>query len=131
MTDFHYELVMVARPWLTANQRGSWQRSHRLISDWRTQAAWVAKAHRVPPLVAARVVVELRFITTRRRDPANWAPTGKAIVDGLVDAGVFADDDAGRVVGPDMRLGKPSPQRYPMAVVHLLPVLDESLDGSS
>lgn len=42
----------------------------------------------------------------RRRDPANWYGSFKAAVDGLVDAGLFADDDHMHVVGPDMRLGK-------------------------
>ncbi|MFE3169297.1 hypothetical protein [Streptomyces sp. NPDC059224] len=41
----------------------------------------------------------------RRRDPANWYGSFKAAVDGLVDAGLFEDDDHTRVVGPDMRLG--------------------------
>lgn len=40
-----------------------------------------------------------------RRDPANWYPSFKAAVDGLVDAGLFEDDDHTRVLGPDMRLG--------------------------
>ncbi|MFJ2568148.1 hypothetical protein ACIO02_35385 [Streptomyces sp. NPDC087568] len=42
----------------------------------------------------------------RRRDPANWYGSFKAAVDGLVDAGLFDDDDHTRVVGPDMRLGR-------------------------
>ena len=41
----------------------------------------------------------------RRADPANLYPSFKAAVDGLVDAGLFDDDDHTRVVGPDMRLG--------------------------
>jgi crossover junction endodeoxyribonuclease RusA len=100
-----YELSMPALPWLTANQRGSWRRSHRLVRDWRNLAAWSARSAHIPALERAYVLVELRFCTSRRRDPGNWSPTAKAIVDGLVDAGVFVDDDAGRVVGPDLRLG--------------------------
>ena len=42
----------------------------------------------------------------RRRDPAIWYGSFKAAVDGLVDAGLFEDDDHTRVVGPDMRLGR-------------------------
>jgi hypothetical protein len=41
----------------------------------------------------------------RRIDPANFYPSFKAAVDGLVDAGVLEDDDHTRVVGPDMRIG--------------------------
>jgi crossover junction endodeoxyribonuclease RusA len=116
-----YELTLVALPWLTANQRGSWRVSHRLIRDWRSLAAWSARSARLPRLERGHVVVQLRFRTARRRDPANWAPTGKAIVDGLVDAGVFVDDDASRVVGPDMRLGPlvAGGVPYGLVVVHI------------
>jgi hypothetical protein len=41
----------------------------------------------------------------KRRDPANWYPSFKACIDGLVDQGVLDDDDHTRVVGPDMRIG--------------------------
>ncbi|MGW2210151.1 hypothetical protein [Streptomyces sp. NPDC001781] len=44
--------------------------------------------------------------SARRADPANLYPSFKAAVDGLVDAGLFEDDDHTRVVGPDMRLGR-------------------------
>lgn len=42
-----------------------------------------------------------------RRDPANWAQSGKAAIDGLVDAGVLPDDDSTRCLGGDPRLGEP------------------------
>lgn len=42
----------------------------------------------------------------RRRDPANWYPSFKALLDGLVDQGVLQDDDHTRLVGPDMRIGE-------------------------
>lgn len=44
--------------------------------------------------------------SNRRADPANLYPSFKAAVDGLVDAGLFEDDDHTRVIGPDMRLGR-------------------------
>jgi hypothetical protein len=40
-----------------------------------------------------------------RVDPANYYPTFKACVDGIVDAAVIADDDSTRLIGPDMRRG--------------------------
>ena len=39
-----------------------------------------------------------------RRDLHNYMPTLKALVDGLVDAGLLPDDDARHLQGPDMRL---------------------------
>jgi crossover junction endodeoxyribonuclease RusA len=53
----------------------------------------------------AHILGVLHPATNGRCDPANWYPSFKAAVDGLVDAGLFEDDDHTRVVGPDMRLG--------------------------
>jgi crossover junction endodeoxyribonuclease RusA len=91
--------------WITANQRLFWRTRATRTKAWRDAAAWQARRAKLPHLDRALIVCELRFMTNRRRDPANWAPTAKAVVDGLVDAGVFDDDDASRVTGPDMRIG--------------------------
>lgn len=53
-----------------------------------------------------------------RRDPANWYPSFKAAVDGIVDAGLLDDDDHTRVVGPDMRLGRKVKGGQIVLVVH-------------
>lgn len=65
----------------------------------------MANTLRIPNLDRIHIVCVLHFADSRRRDPNNWAPTAKAIVDGLVDAGVVDDDSAQYVIGPDMRLG--------------------------
>lgn len=118
----HYRMPIVACGWLTANQRGHWAVRCGLIKQWRQAADYTARYHRVPPMAAANIVIELCFRAYRRRDPANWAPTGKAIVDGLVDAGVLPDDRAELVTGPDMRLGPLAPlPAYGTAIVHIFP----------
>jgi hypothetical protein len=38
----------------------------------------------------------------------NYYPTAKAILDGLVDAGVLPDDNDDHVTGPDMRRTRPN-----------------------
>lgn len=53
----------------------------------------------------ARIVGYYRPARAGRADPANWYPSFKAAVDGLVDAGLLDDDDHTRLIGPDMRLG--------------------------
>lgn len=58
-----------------------------------------------PVFQRAHIIGVLHPEDLRRRDPANWYPSFKAAVDGIVDAGVLEDDDHTRVVGPDMRLG--------------------------
>lgn len=98
---------------LNANEirRWHWTRIRPLARYWRTLAwararnAWGRKA----PLDRARVVVTYHWTDRRRRDPHNWSPTSKALVDGLVDAGLLPDDDLSRLDGPDERgvLGAP------------------------
>lgn len=58
-----------------------------------------------PVLQRAYILGVLHPPSRRRADPANWYPSFKAAVDGLVDAGVLDDDDHTRLVGPDMRIG--------------------------
>lgn len=98
-------LPLGERQWITANQRLFWRVRSVRTKEWRKAAHDQAKAQQLPHIEKAAVVAEMRFADARRRDPANWAPTAKAIVDGLVDAGVFTDDNYRYVTGPDMRIG--------------------------
>lgn len=54
-----------------------------------------------------RVHVTVTFIWPdyRRRDVHNWMPTVKAIIDGIVDAGLLKDDSDKYLSGPDLRIG--------------------------
>lgn len=65
----------------------------------------LAAAKPGPLYTRARIVGYYRPARAGRADPANWYPSFKAAVDGLVDAGLLEDDDHTRLVGPDMRLG--------------------------
>jgi crossover junction endodeoxyribonuclease RusA len=102
---YRLEVLSGGLGWLTENQRLFWAQRNQRVRGWRWAAYVWAKRYGLPHLDHARIVCELRFSDTRRRDPGNWAPTAKACVDGLVDAGVFDDDDDKHVIGPDMRLG--------------------------
>ena len=105
-------VVEAPAPWVTANQRGSWRASAPHIAAWRAKAAWAAKAARLP-LIEGHVHVTAFVQRSHRRggrwDPANWAPTAKAAIDGIVQAGVLADDSTKYVTGPDMRAGSIQP----------------------
>lgn len=94
-----------AGQWLTSNDRGRWTKTHRAIADWRLNASWAAAHAKVRAMERAYILAELRFPDRRRRDPANWYPTVKAAVDGLVDVGVLPGDWSKHVIGPDMRMG--------------------------
>lgn len=90
---------------MTSNERlHHYQRSDR-TRELRNAACLATRKARVPHLQRAYVTCYLRPVDRRRRDPGNWYPSAKAVLDGVVDAGVLADDDATRVIGPDMRLG--------------------------
>lgn len=120
--SFRIVLTRLGRGWITANQRGSWHNRAHMTRMWRDTTAWRCRGMGVCFTNGARVVVELRFLGVRRRDPANWAPTAKAVVDGLVDAGLFPDDDYRYVTGPDMRLGPPVQARADEElIIHIFP----------
>lgn len=79
---------------ITLNQRNHWAANARLVKEWRT-AGWVyARQAKIGPQPPSRVTVTFPVSGNRRRDPHNWTPTVKAIVDGLVDAGVWPDDNS-------------------------------------
>lgn len=88
---------------INSNQRLHHHRRADITKVLR-RAAWAA-SRGVPHLERAHIVGVLHPEGRQRRDPANWYPSFKACVDGLVDQGVLDDDDHTRVVGPDMRLG--------------------------
>lgn len=121
-------VVPVTVGWLNANQRGHWAKRHSLIADWRVRAGWAAKAAKMPALWRAYLQAELRFRDRRRRDPANWHPTVKACVDGLVDVGVLPDDSAKHLLGPDLRLGPAVAVGRGAVLLHIWP-LSEAADG--
>lgn len=79
-------------PLMSMNDRPHWAARARQVKTWRTAACAAADAspHRLLP--PALVELHLPVPDSRRRDPMNYAPTMKACVDGLVDAGVWPDD---------------------------------------
>lgn len=73
-----------------------WARSKRREQGrlWRN-AAWAAVCAKPRPKVAAKATLTVEFGTDRpnqRRDPHNFMPTVKHLIDGIVDAGVLIDD---------------------------------------
>lgn len=81
--------------WLTANQRPHWSTRMRRTRMLRALAASEARITGAAGkhLGASTVTAVIGYPTTTRADPANAAPTVKAIIDGLVDARVWDDDD--------------------------------------
>ena len=80
--------------------------AHKAVTECPALMDALAAAKPGPLFQRAHILGVLHPATARRADPANWYGSFKAAVDGLVDAGLFDDDDHTRVVGPDMRLGE-------------------------
>ena len=54
-----------------------------------------------------------------RYDAGNLYPTIKAILDGVVDAGLLVDDSNDYVIGPDLRHGGKGPARIVLTVTEI------------
>lgn len=91
---------------INANDRLHRQEAARRTKAIRAAAKRQALDDLIPHLDRAHIVFEYLPPDNRRRDSANWQPSAKAAVDGLVDAGVLDDDDHTRVTGPDPRMGE-------------------------
>lgn len=100
-----------ARP-LNMNDRKHWAAKANLVASWRSAACYAALEatnkwlKRNQPFSIVQLVIPVRSLKVRR-DPSNWYPTVKAVVDGLVDAGVFADDSSKHLatVEPEFKQG--------------------------
>ena len=89
---------------LNSNQRIHRMQEADLTKTWR-QAAKLASRTTQPLTPPVRIIAHIWKKRAGRYDPGNLYPTAKACVDGIVDAGLLADDDHTRVIGPDMRHG--------------------------
>jgi Holliday junction resolvase RusA-like endonuclease len=91
------------------NDRAHWAKSAALTRDLKKTAWAMALQARVPALQRAEITVEYQPPGSRRRDPDNLAPAGKACIDGLVAAGVLPDDNSSHVAGVRYEIGPVHP----------------------
>lgn len=89
--------------WLTSNQRLHWAAKAKRTRAIRHLAAVRARAEKLPRFEVAHVTAYIGYPTNAKADPGNAAPTVKAVLDGLTDAGIWPDDNHEHVVGPDYR----------------------------
>lgn len=81
---------------LSPNARVHWAKRAQFAKEFRQLAHW--KTHALilragPKLKAARVEYVFHFQNRRRRDVDNFSAMMKPALDGIVDAGLLADDD--------------------------------------
>lgn len=81
------------RKWLSLNDRDHFRARAVKVKAWRTYAEQAARAAGVPTLARATITGHIYKNRAGRYDPHNLFPTLKACIDGIVDAGVLADDD--------------------------------------
>jgi hypothetical protein len=102
--------------WINSNDRKHRMAAAKLTSIWRNAGtAAVLELNRqrkaagegpAPTFMGrVRIVAKIFKPKANRFDPNNLHPTTKAIVDGLVQAGLLIDDDHKHVLGPDHRYG--------------------------
>jgi hypothetical protein len=92
-------------PVLSLNGRLHWAERNRAAQQLKSAAHVMARAAKAPALQRAEITVEYQPPDRRRRDPDNYAATGKPLIDGLVAAGVLPDDDGKHVTAVHYRIG--------------------------
>lgn len=83
----------LTRPPLNMNDRMHWAKRSKIKRELRQRANIAARVAGLPRDCSA-VIVQLvyRPRDRRRRDPSNFMPTQKPVLDGLVDYGLVPDD---------------------------------------
>ncbi len=89
-----------ANMWLSANQRKHWAPKAMATRALRDEGRRVARAEKLQDLGPCHVAAFIGYPRGGRVDPSNAAPTVKALIDGMTDAGVWPDDDHTHVIGP-------------------------------
>ena len=90
--------------WMSANDRPHWRKKAAATANLRVLATAECQRQNVTRgLAKVRIVAHITYPRGGRVDPNNASPTTKALVDGMTDYGVTADDDHAHVIGPDHR----------------------------
>lgn len=95
MSTLHFEIPTTL--YLSQNDRLHFRKKAERTQALRLLARAVASCHdRVP--TPCRMTVDVGWPDKRRRDRSNAASTIKALLDGVVEAGVLADDSDEHIV---------------------------------
>jgi len=72
-----------------------WAKVRRQLQPWHDNTATLCRSRRVRRAIGgqpATITVVLPVRGNLRRDPHNYLPTVKAVIDGMVAAGIWPDD---------------------------------------
>ncbi len=94
--------IFIPKPadWISLNERTHWRSKSTKTKAWRKAAEDAAEDHPRAHSFPVDILCEVHKPSkgpNRRWDPHNLFPTIKAVIDGLVDAYVLADDDTKHV----------------------------------
>lgn len=105
--------------WISLNDRPHWADKARRVRNIRRLAYASSVDLGLEPFRTVHVAAFIGYLTGGKADPANSAIVVKAAIDGLVDAGIFPDDDSTHVIGPTyLRDPKsPTPGAYTVRLV--------------
>lgn len=95
--------------WMSANDRMHWAQKAKRTRVLRQYGCVTGTRADTPTLGTSHVAAFIGYPRNGKADPANAAPTVKALIDGLVDAGVWPDDDSTYVLGPTYLRGEKCP----------------------
>ena len=99
-------------PYMNANDRPHFRDRAKQTKLWREAGRIATLAAKVPALTPpVHITATVHIADHLRREVSNLAPTMKAAIDGMVDAGILADDSDAHVIGPDSRRAYNGPPR--------------------
>jgi crossover junction endodeoxyribonuclease RusA len=111
---------------LNMNKKLHWAKKREIVAAWRQAACVYGRQSRWKDIGPTVVRVTFHVGANRRRDPHNWAPTIKPIVDGFTDAGFWPDDNVAWVAIVDPvfvvdknRVGEVFVELLPMGTVNV------------
>lgn len=120
LTAMYVEFDIHRDYWMNANDRDHWTKRRAQTEYLRTLAKAEFQNARHKFATPVHILARICIPTNRRFDPPNAAPTVKALIDGIVDAGVIPDDDHEHVPrvsferGP--KTGKPKTYRVALSL---------------
>ena len=105
----HLLTVTAPAAFIRSNDHTHWRNRHKLTAAWRDAAAWAAKAQHLPAFGNGPVHVTATIHRADRRtfDLDGGAPTIKAAIDGLRDAGCLDEDNCHVIPRLTIQYGEP------------------------
>ena len=105
IVDIHKDM------WQTANDRTHWARKAKRTKAVRYLAYMTARSQKLTVPTPCIAIAQIGYLAAdkSRVDVDNAQPTLKAVLDGITDAGAWADDDSKSVGEISYRRGPRSP----------------------